>query len=50
MCRTKMNEFGQVRVNLNDPNAPAFTTDYEGKAVLLDGIHNFPKTRNAVKM
>lgn len=36
-----------VRVDLNDPKSPAFTTDYEGKPVLLGNFLTFPKNRNA---
>ena len=35
---------------MNDPNAPAFTTDYEGKALLLGNFNNPAKSRNGVKM
>jgi len=36
MCRMKMRETTEVTVNLNDPKAPPFTTDYEGRPVLID--------------
>jgi len=45
MSRYKMSErTAEVTVNLDDPKAPRFTTDYEGRPVLIDEQKKLPRT------